>query len=126
MFGFYGHHKNFMKKVIISLICSMLFSVVYFVLFSKNLYRAGYIINLYYPGAILLGIIALLILNKLFWRMERLCLFAAILGLIVLIFAIPLVCTFFWEGQLRDLYGRGYNLLEIASYYREVVKPELK
>ena len=73
----------------------------------------------------MLGIIALLILNKMFWGMERLCLFAAILGLIVLIFAIPLVCTFFWEGQLRDLYGRGYNLLEIVSYYREVVKPGL-
>ncbi|MBQ3027722.1 MAG: hypothetical protein IJD26_01485 [Lachnospiraceae bacterium] len=118
--------KNIMKKVIISLLCSMLFSVVYFVFFSKNLYRAGYIINLYYPGAILLGIIALLILNRKFWKLERLWLAVAIMGLIVLIFAIPLVCTFFWEGQLRDLYGRGYNLLEIASYYREVVKPELK
>lgn len=73
----------------------------------------------------MLGIIVLLILNKKFWGMERLCLAVAILGLIVLIFAIPLVCTLFWEGQLRGLYGRGYNLFEIVSYYREVVKPEL-
>ena len=114
-----------MKKVLVSLLCSMLFTIVYFVFFSKNLYRAGYIINLYYPGAILLGITLLLVLNKMFWELERLYLAAAIFGLVVLIFAIPLVCTLFWEKQLRDLYGRGYNLLEIVSYYREVVKPGL-
>ncbi len=126
MFGFHGHYKNIMKKVIISLLCSMLFSVVYFVFFSKSLYRTGYIINLYYPGAILLGIIVLLILNKKFWRLERLGLAVAIMGLIALIFVIPLVFDCFWGGHLKRLYVRGYNLFEIVSYYREVVKPELK
>lgn len=104
----------------------MLFSVVYFVFFSKSLYRTGYIINLYYPGAILLGIIALLILNKKFWRLERLGLAVAVMGLIALIFVVPLIFDFIWGGHLRGLYARGYNLFRIASYYREVVKPELK
>ena len=115
-----------MKEVIISLICSMLFSLVYFVFFSKSLYRTGQIINLYYPGAILLGIILLLVLNKRFWGLERFYLAAAIFGLVALIFVIPLVFDFFWGGQLKRLYVRGYNLFEIASYYREVVKPGLK
>lgn len=115
-----------MKKVLVSLLCSMLFSVVYFVFFSKSLYRTGYIINLYYPGAILLGIIVLLILNKKFWRLERLGLAVAIMGLIALIFVIPLVSDWFWGGHLKCLYVRGYNLFEIVSYYREVVKPGLK
>jgi len=118
--------KNIMKKVIISLLCSMLFSIVYFVFFSGSLYRTGYIINLYYPGAILLGMIVFLILNKKFWRLKHLSLAVAVMGLIVLIFVIPLVFDFFWGEHLKCLYVGGYNLFEIVSYYREVVKPELK
>ena len=82
--------------------------------------------NIYYPGAILLGIIVLLILNKKFWSLNHIYLIIAILGMIVFIFVIPLLFDALFGAQLRDLYLRGYeNLLDIVSYYRDVVRNNL-
>lgn len=115
-----------MKKLFFSLVCSILFSLIYFVFFSKSLYRTGNIINIYYPGAILLGIIVLLILNKKFWSLNHIYLIIAIFGMIVFIFVIPLLFDALFGAQLRDLYLRGYeNLLDIVSYYRDVVRNNL-
>lgn len=115
-----------MKKLVFSLLFSVLFSFVYFVFFSKSLYRTGNIINIYYPGAIILGIIVILILNKYFWSMNNICLIVAILGMVVFIFLIPLLFDALFGAQLRDLYLRGYeNLLDIVSYYRDVIRNNL-
>ena len=111
-----------MKKVIFSLLFSILFSFIYFVFFSKALYRTGNIINIYYPGAIIFGIIVLLALNKIFLSMNNAHLIVAALGMVIFIFLIPLLFDLIFGAQLRDMYLRGYeNLFDILSYYRDVI-----
>ncbi len=115
-----------MKKLLFSLVCSLSFSFIYFVFFSKGLYRTGNIINIYYPGAIISGIIVLLILNKKFWSLNSVYLIVAALGMVVCVFLIPLLFDLLLGAQLRDLYLRGYeSLFDIISYYRDVIKNNL-
>jgi len=112
-----------MKKIFSPLVYNILFSIIYFCIFSKALYRTGSIINIYYPGAIVIGVGIFLILNKKFWSLNHINLTIAILGLVIFIFLIPLILDVFWGSQLRNLYLMGYNnLFDIWSYYREVIK----
>ena len=109
------------QQIVYMLLYGLGFNLVYFILFSQPLYRTGYFINLYYPGALLFGIGGFLLLNGLFWKLERGWCWTAVGCFVVLVFLIPFVIKCCFGNTLRDFYVRGYeNLLHLMEYYKDV------
>lgn len=109
-----------MNYYTITMITYSLFNVIYFMLFSKELYTGGHIIKIYYPLGILLGVMLTLFFKvKTKKRDIRQLIIGFIFGMVVLIF-IPITMDWGYGSIIASFYRDGYqNLFQMPEYIQQ-------
>jgi len=109
-----------LKKMILLYMLHIIFAILYFALFSRELYRGGDIIQLYYPRGILCCVVLTLIYNS-FVLKQNITLLAINCGIAIIVFiAVRFLFGYLFRGFIGDYYARGYeNLFQLFSYFRE-------
>ena len=109
-----------MKHYVICMVIYSLCYTIYFMLFSKEIYTGGHIIELFYPLGILLGVIVTYFLKmKIIKGDIRQLILGFTFGMALLIL-IPLAMDGVYGSIMSDLYMGGYqNLFQIPEYMQQ-------
>lgn len=109
-----------MKHYAISMIIYSLCYIMYFMLFSKELYTGGHIIKLYYPLGILIGIIIVFFLKAKIIEGDIRQLIIGFTNGMAFLILMPITMSGLYGSIISDFYLGGYqNLFQMAEYIQQ-------
>jgi len=113
-----------MKRPLLrAVLFGLVWNLLYFALFSRPLYRAGYFIPTYHPLGLLFGAVSCALMSRFRWKLEKPKFWLAMGWILLLVFLIPVIMDLCFGYTLRDFYLRGYeNLFRLGDYYRDVLR----
>lgn len=110
--------KPLWVQIILNVLAILLFGIGYFTFRSKELYSGPHFIRLYYPLAVVLGLVIFCLLNMVLFKNGRIPALAAAGSAILFTVIVTLLCSRFYGSILNDYYRStpAHNLLQLGDY----------